>query len=369
MKITPFQAVYPNFELIASADSFFSTVKYEYTQYVESGFFNEDKDKALFVQEIKTSDRTHYGLLCCLDIREFEKGKILKHEKTMASKEQKMTTLFLQRKAMIKPVLLTYAPRKELLQYMKKIAETQKPFYKVRFDEEEQVHRMFKISDPDIQKEIADLLSDVNKLYIADGHHRISTSSKLFNNYAKQKKGNLDFKNLLSVLFAFDQLEIHDYNRIVEILDNIQPAILVAKLSEICDIRILKSAAKPVEKYTFTMYMDHVWYELKWKKSLIDKYNKDSIVLDADIMNREIFKKILHIRNVSVDERIKYVEGTVGIDALIDKTQKGQGRVGFCLFPIMIQEFIAVADAGKVLPPKSTWFEPRIKNGLIAKRF
>jgi uncharacterized protein (DUF1015 family) len=369
MEITPFQAVYPNFDLIASADSFFSTVKYEYPQYVESGFFIEDNDEALFVQEIKTPDRTHYGLLCCLDIREFEKGKILQHEKTMASKEQKITTLLLQRKAMIKPVLLTYEPRKDLLRYLKNISDKQKPFYKVKFDDEDQVHRIFKVSDPDMQKEIAALLSDVNKLYIADGHHRISTSAKLYRNYAKRKKNNLDFQNLLSVLFAFDQLGIHDYNRIVEILDDVKPAVVVAQLSEICDIRILKSAAKPVGKFTFTMYMDHVWYELRWKQSLIEKYDKDSIVLDANIMNKEIFKKIFHIRNISTDDRIKYVEGTVGIDVLIDKTQKGQGRVGFCLFPITMEEFVAVADAGKVLPPKSTWFEPRIKNGLIAKRF
>lgn len=369
MQIAPFKAICPNLELIASADSFFDAVKFEYPQYAESGFFHEDADSALFILVIEGKDYRHSGIVCCVDIKDFLKGKIVKHEKTLADKEQKMMNLLLQRKAMVKPVLLMHPSSDKLTSFIKKHASSDKPYFKVHFEAENQTHKIFKLASQSAINELKAIYAAFPNFYIADGHHRVSTSVKLDKSYKSEDGVKLDFRNLMSVLFAYDQLEIHDYNRVVDITEDVAPPVLIAKISEICDIKVLKKATKPKRKYSFTMYMDHVWYGMRWKEEVIEKYARRKVVFDTEIMNREIFKKIMHIRDVRNDSRIKYAEGIVGIEATIDKANRGVGRVGFFLYPLTMEDLTQAADAGLTLPPKSTWFEPRIKNGLIAKSF
>ena len=207
---------------------------------------------------------------------------------------------------------------------------------------------------------------NVSKAYIADGHHRCATSVKLFHDSFEEGKPN-DYQKFLCVLFPFEQLVIHDYNRIIDIVDIISPTMFMARMSRLCDIKPLTEAAKPKKKFEMTMYILGEWYLLKWKSSVIKKYAVESVILDGAILNKEVLNKILDINDVREDPRLRYVEGIAGVEGVMAKADKSLFRIAFCVYPVQMSEIVQMAEVQKTLPPKSTWFEPRIKNGLITK--
>ena len=367
MTIQPFRAVYPNFDLIRSPDEFFATIKQEFPDYWENGFFLQDEDDAMFVYHIVSPKHRHVGLISSLSIHDYLDGKIKRHEDTLATKEQKMTKLLLQRKAMIKPVLLTYRPEPEIAQLLEECTGDE-PFFEVLFDEVER-HILYKVTDPELLLKLQSLFySKIGEAYIADGHHRFVTSAKL---YKAIKPGvhTLDFGSVLTVLFPFDQVIIHDYNRVVEILHEITPTMFMARLAAVCDIVPLKKAKKPGDKFELSLYINSEWYMLHWKPEVIEKYKDNVVILDGDILNGEVLDQILGITDVREDTRLKYVEGIAGIEGVTEKVHKNTYRIGFCLYPVDIEEIVRMSDSSRTLPPKTTWFEPRIKNGLIAQAF
>ena len=212
MKIFPFQAWYPDFDLIASADSFFGSVREEYVTYKKAGFFNKSTAPALFFYQIKSATRTYTGLMCCTDISEFEKGNILKHEKTLAAKEQKMIQLLVQRKALVKPVLLVYEKVKAINKLILNHIQNNPPLYSTYFDQDQQEHILWKITDNTILDKVQKLFDKkVQSTYIADGHHRTTTMA-LLNERLKNKADAGNYQQLMVVLFGSDQLDLLEYN-------------------------------------------------------------------------------------------------------------------------------------------------------------
>lgn len=368
MHIHPFRAIYPNLDLIAAPDTFFETVKFEFHQYFKSGFFREDDTEAMFVYQIKTPRRAYYAIIACAEIQDYEEGKLLRHEKTMVAKEQQMMHLLLQRKAMIKPIVVAYKPEQEIGALVSEVLRST-PFLDVRFEEEQQSHLLFRVTDREIQRALRTAFSKgVDKAYIADGHHRCETIAKLYRT-VKAEVQPLDFSKLLCAFFSFDHLVIHDYNRIVEILHEISPAVLIARLSRLCTIKVVHKPQKPRYKHEMTMYLEGQWYRLRWRKHVMRRYAHHDVLLDGHILNVEVLQEILGIEDVSEDQRLGYVEGIAGIDGIIEKTQRSAFRIAFCIYPVSMEELVSIADAGQTLPPKSTWFEPRIKTGLVSKGF
>jgi len=286
------------------------------------------------------------------------------HENTIAAKERYMTALVLERKALIKPVLLSYK-RNQSIEQIVHDAHSQQPFYEVEIGDER--HVLYKLNDKMAIEELQQAFSyNVSKAYIADGHHRCATSVKLFRDSFEEGKPN-DYQKFLCVLFPFDQLVIHDYNRIIDIVDIISPTMFMARMSRLCDIKPLAEAAKPKKKFEMTMYILGEWYLLKWKSSVIKKYAVQSVLLDGAILNKEVLNKILDINDVREDPRLRYVEGIAGVEGVMAKADKSLFRIAFCVYPVQMSEIVQIAEVQKTLPPKSTWFEPRIKNGLITK--
>lgn len=367
MRIKPFQAIYPNFDIIASADSFFKTVKYDYRQYEKSGFFQKSPDEALYVYEIQSKDSAHRGIIATVDIKDYIEGNILKHENTLSTKEQSMMNLLLDRKAMIKPVLLAYPKQKSINSI---ISETIKniPMYAVRFEENNELHQVWKIDNNQHIQQLMEDFQEVNKTYIADGHHRCSTSALLHKN-AKSTHPNLNFSELLCLFFSFDQLVIHDYNRVVEILNEITPTAFMAEISAYCNIKRRVRPYRPKKKREMSLFINKEWYQLTWKKKVIRKYPDPDLTLDTTLVNDLILNKICGIEDVRSDKRITYVEGTKKSAGIRDACIKNEHRIGIGLYPVSTEEFINLSDKGKMLPPKSTWFEPRMKNGLLAQDF
>ena len=160
-----------------------------------------------------------------------------------------------------------------------------------------------------------------------------------------------------------------DFNRVVEIVGRFSPVIFMAKLSSVCDITVWQKPRKPLRKGEMTLFISGYYFSLTWKKEILDHQDSEDILLDATLLNEKILKSLLKIEDVKTDERVKYVEGPLGLDGILSRVSKGEKRIGFMLYPVEMEDFIAISDAGKTLPPKSTWFEPRIKNGLIVKEF
>ncbi|MFZ1705254.1 MAG: DUF1015 domain-containing protein [Saprospiraceae bacterium] len=368
MRLLPFEAFYPNKDLISSPELFFGEVSNQYTDFKKAGFFKKVDQRGLYVYEISNPLNRHRGLIGSHDIADFEEEKILGHENTIAEREQQIMQLMMLRKAMIKPVLLTHEPIKEIHALLENYIEYKTPFLSLYLEEEKEYHKVWSIdTDGDIQTIINLYRDKLDTLYIADGHHRSSTTIRLLKNHHLLGK-TPESSAILSCYFSFDQLKIYDYNRVVDVFSNISPATFIALLSNYATIKPIKTKRKPSKKFEITMYIQKEWYVVKWKKKYIEaELKSNKIILDTTLINHWVMEKILNIGDVRTTKLVQYFEGKSGLDSLIKEVNKNKNLVGICIYPVDIQEVVAFSNAGISLPPKSTWFEPRIKNGLLVK--
>ena len=369
MRIKPFMAVYPNFDYITSVDAFFDTVKVDYPEYRQSGFFHNANKEALYVYEITREGRTHTGLLASVDIEEYINGNIIKHENTIAAKEQQQMHLMISRNAIVKPILLTH-PNVEPLDII--MAQQKKPnqlFLETKFEATQEIHKIWQLADPEVISSIQDIFKNkIPQTFIADGHHRCSTTSIVYERMKAKGKGEY-YQNLFIAYFPNSQLEVHDYNRVVEGLNESSLTQFMARLSAICNIKLLEEPRKPERKHEMTMFINREWYAIDWRNRVLEKYKDEPVILDANLLDHLVFEDILGIEDIRNDQRIKYVDGPKGIDAVRTRVLRNENRLGFCLYPVALEDIMTIASCNKVMPPKSTWFEPRIKNGIMALEF
>jgi uncharacterized protein (DUF1015 family) len=364
MNISAFKAVFPKVDLIKSPDSFFSNIKYQYNEYRNSGFYIPEKKEGIYIYQIKTKKSSYTGFLCCTDIDDLRKQKVLKHEQTLAAKEQQMMHLLLQRKALVKPVLLGYKSFNGVEKIIKSTTEKEKAVFKIEFENNE-IHSIWRITSKKIINEIVDKFKNLESSYIADGHHR-STTVLLLNSSKDLGKESKKYNQLLTAYFPFEELEICDYNRVVDIADIMPTSQFIAELSQYYDINLSPKAVKPKSKHELSFYIDKRWYLMTWKKPYL-KSEKDSIILDSAMINEYVFDKILGIKDIRIDTRISYYAGTEGLAKIVKHADKRGVGIGICIYPVSVDELTELADQNKTLPPKSTWFLPRLKSGIIAK--
>ena len=369
MHITPFRALFPHMEFIPSPDYFFATVKEEFPEYYDSGFFQQFGAEALFVYQIRNPRRTYLGLVACVDLRDYREGAIRKHEHTIAENEQKQMQWALKRKAGVKPVLLTYPDVEGISRWIEQFAGKHEPVFEVHFEEDGQHHRLWAVSAPENIAFLQQLfLEKAPVTYIADGHHRLATTA-LMHEKLESPGEPRHYGTLLAAFFAAGELEILDFNRVVEALDDITPPKFMARLSQVFDIECLDRPEKPRSKYELTMYMRREWYRLRWRPHVLESHLQGAAVLDSALLNEKVLRDIVGIADVRNDPRVEYVEGPKGLEGLRKKAMKSDLAVAFCLYPIQIEDLFSLADAGQMLPPKSTWFEPRMKNGMLVQAF
>jgi len=367
MKIFPFKAIYPNLELIASPDSFFGAVRENYIELYQYGFFHHSDDTAFYILDIQMGDRVHTGLLTCLHIDDYTKGKIAKHEQTIASSEQTMLKLILQRGAMVKPVLVCHPEMKDIAKEIQKLKKKHKPFLELNMASGVQHYRLYQVKEKE-GAHLAELYKAlVPKLYIADGHHRCSVAEKLLHRQGNKK--DKDYSLVLSAVFPFDQLAILDYNRTVQLPYHLKLTRFMAEVSKLCDIHLLNSPSAPVRKHDLTMYVQGDWFQITWKEEVLKKYKKEPAILDAHVLDKEILEGILGIKDIRTDNHVDYVSGDQGPERVAEKAHVSDHHVGFCIYPVQFAELTKISDHHGTLPPKSTWFEPRMMNGLIVKSY
>ena len=365
MNLIPFQGLFPKTNLIADLDSFFSNVKFNYPQFVENGFYEKEASEGIFLYQIIAKKNSHYGIVAAVSIQDLIDDHVLPHEKTLASKEQEQLQLTLERKAFIKPVLLGFKPFKGFVNFAEERIQT-KPDIEQKLTNKNELHRFWKISSGKELELVSKMFKKkVPNSYIADGHHRCSVAKILWQQ-SQNKMVPFKFDSFLAVLMPFDQLVISDFNRVIDLGVQMRPAHFIATISEYFKIKILKSKKKPTKKYDLTMYLDDQWYELRWKKKVLKKYNKKhKVLLDYFLVNEIMLKKILNIEDIRNHEGIKYVPGVEKFKGIKKASTDMVNPVGLMLYPLSDKEICYYADNEKILPPKSSYFEPRVINGMV----
>ena len=368
MRIHPFQAVYPNLDFVTSADAFFGAVREEYVDYRESGFFVKSSRESLFIYRIETARRTYTGFVGCADAADYRANNIRKHEHTLSEKEQQQMHLLIKRKAQVKPVLLTYNPVAALRTFTDTYTAERAPFLDITLDREATRHRFWEVdAGPDIDQIQQHFDSAISHTYIADGHHRTSTLA-LMDERLTGKHYQGEYDKILCAFFPVDELEILDFNRLLDNLNGRSLTTFLVELSNYFEMRKLDGPARPARPHELTMYLGDEWFGLRWRARWTSGDNPAGL-LDARLLNKHILCDVLGIEDVRTDPRVQYVGGPSGPDGLVAAAHQRNAVLGFCLYPVGAEAFMRIADAGDTLPPKSTWFEPRMKNGMLIKEF
>lgn len=331
---------------------------------VEQGDFVTEQQECYYIYELTMNGRVQDGLVACASIDDYKNGVIKKHENTREEKEQDRIRHVDRCNAQTGPIFLAYRSRARINDI---VAETKQgePLYD--FVSADGIrHRVFRIDRQEKIDVIRREFEQTEQIYIADGHHRAASAVKVGFMRREQHKdytGTEEFNYFLSVLFADEQLMIMDYNRVVKDLNGYTSGEFLEKMKKLFEIALVKGEdPHPREKGEFTMYLEDTWYRCRIKEA--DKSMDPVAGLDVSVLQNTLLEPVLGIRDPRVDERIDFVGGIRGLEEL-ERRVHTDCKVAFAMYPTSIQELFAVADAGLLMPPKSTWFEPKLRSGLF----
>lgn len=363
MRIHPFKAIIPVLSKLTEVDDFFDTVREEFSTYYKNGYFEDVNEDALYIYQITSPTENHIGLIASLDLEDYRDKKIKKHENTLLEKEKQQMALLLERGAMVKPILLTYKDNDLLHSTLFSLIENTALFYEIYTKKANQHHRFWKISEPSQMELLQALfLSEIPKCYVADGHHRLTTNL-LFEETYKQYHLKEKFDDVLCAFFADTQLDIRAFHRILKDVDY-DEVTLITQINDIADA-IIPAIPTPTHKGMWSMCIKGQWHTWQWKPAFTIAHSElSAVVLDVDMLNELIFKNIFNIQNVRSNPHIGYIEGNKSIADLEKQSHKG---ILFHLYPVAIEDLMIVSDNDDIMPPKSTFFEPRMLNGLIVQ--
>jgi len=334
---------------------------------INEGWMIQDKQDTIYVYRQIMNGHEQYGLVVDSSVQDYIDGKIRIHELTREVKEQDRINHVKYTNANTGPVFLTYPAKEEIDNLVAKIVKVA-PEYDFTADDGIQ-HTLWVVSKKaDIDK-LIEYFSKLECTYVADGHHR-SKSAAMVGEMKKQENpnhtGDEEYNWFLSVLFPDNQLKILDYNRVVKDLNGLSKDELLEKISNKFDLIQVccQDTAKPDEPLHFGMYLDHQWYILRAKDGIFDK-NDPVESLDISILQNNLLSEILGIGDPRKDNRIDFVGGIRGLSGLERRVDSGGMAIAFALYPTSINQLMTIADAGKIMPPKSTWFEPKLRSGLL----
>ena len=332
----------------------------------------EDKEK-YYVYAQTMGSRTQYGIVLCAHTDDYANGIIKKHELTRKDKEDDRMIHVRIQNANIEPVFFAFKDNAELGAIIAKTAAGA-PEYKF-IDENDFTHTFWVIDDDAVNARITEIFTkDVDAFYVADGHHRTAAAARVGAEKKAQNPnhtGNEEYNYFMAVCFPESQLAIIDYNRVVKDLNGLQPEEFLKALEEDFEVSLASKPrcgrpAKPyapTQLHNFSMYLGDKWYSLTAKPGRYD--DADPIgVLDVTILSNLVLDKLLGIKDLRTDKRIDFVGGIRGLGELSRRVDSGEMKVAFALYPVSMQQLINIADTGNIMPPKTTWFEPKLRSGL-----
>lgn len=331
---------------------------------VANGDFVIEQQECYYIYELTMNGRVQDGLVACASIDDYLNGTIKKHENTREEKEQDRIRHVDSCNAQTGPIFLAYRARTHINEIIA-MKKQEQPLYDFVSNDGIR-HRVFRIDCQEQIEVIRNEFAKTEQIYIADGHHRAASAVKVGlkrREACSGYNGTEEFNYFLSVLFADEQLMIMDYNRVVKDLNENTPEMFLEKVKEIFDVTLLKGEEHhPKAKGEFTMFLENQWYSCRIKEA--DK-SKDPVEgLDVSILQKKLLSPVLGIKDPRIDSRIDFVGGIRGLSEL-ERRVATDCKVAFAMYPTSIQELFDVADAGMLMPPKSTWFEPKLRSGLF----
>ena len=329
------------------------------------GTYTQDEEKCLYIYREVMYGRAQVGLVGCVSIDDYANEIIKKHELTRADKEADRIRHVDTCNANTGPIFLTYRTEESISSAMTHWMNTYAPVYDFTSDDGV-LHTVWKIDDKETIDNFQKSFEKIPYLYIADGHHRAASA---FHVGMKRREehpdftGDEEFNYFLAVLFPDEQLHIWPYNRYVHDLNGFTAESFLDKLKESCEITPVDDRCEPEKRHMAGMYLNGRWYSLTFKQDSFDE--TDPIEhLDVSILQNNLLAPILGIKDPRTDKRIDFVGGIRGLEELERLVNEG-GGVSFALYPTTVEDLMAIADAGRVMPPKSTWFEPKLRSGLF----
>lgn len=333
---------------------------------IADGTFITDTDKAYYVYELTMNGRVQTGIAACASIDDYQNNVIKKHENTRADKEQDRINHVDRCSAQTGPIFLAYRADAIIREEVAK-AKKKKPIYS--FISPDGIrHQVYKIAEPESVNNIEKAFAGIDDIYIADGHHRAASAVKVGLKRREEHPeytGKEEFNYFLAVLFPDEELMIMPYNRVVKDLNGYNTDEFIKKISEKFEVEKKETEVMPDKKAVFGMYLDGEWYKLTAKEEILSDDPVDG--LDVAILQNNLLEPVLGIKDPKTDKRIDFVGGIRGLSELERRCHK-DCVLAFSMYPTSIAELFLVADAKRLMPPKSTWFEPKLRSGLFIHR-
>ncbi|NNF01471.1 MAG: DUF1015 domain-containing protein [Bacteroidia bacterium] len=348
----------------------YSKARDNFEKFQSENILIQDEDPFLYFYRQIMNGKSQMGIVACSSIDDYFNDIIKKHEFTRPKKEQDRITHMKTIGAHPGPVFLSYPAQEEIDKIVQAYAEGND--YEYDFTASDGVqHTLWVVRDRMTIELLESLFNDlVPFTYIADGHHRAASSAKV-GQEARQRgdyTGEEDFNYFLTVLFPEDQISIIDYNRLVKDLNGLSKDEFLREVDSRFMLNKMDTTYKPDSLHEFGMYLDKQWYRLVAKEDMYDD-NDPVAVLDISILSNHLLDPVLGIRDQRTDDRIDFVGGIRGMKELEKRVDSGEMAVAFAIYPVSMQQLMNIADSGQVMPPKSTWFEPKLRSGLIIHKF
>ncbi len=342
----------------------YAKAKELYQKACDDKVYVKDENEAYYIYQLVMDGRAQTGIVACASIDDYQNNIIKKHENTRADKEADRINHVYTLSAQTGPIFLAYRANETINEIVKKYLATE-PLYDFVADDGI-AHRVFEICDKEDVKTIGQAFAGIDNIYIADGHHRAASAVKVGlrkREEAGNYTGEEEFNYFLSVLFPDEELMIMDYNRTVKDLNGLSFDEFIGKVKENFDVNEVAAPYSPAKKGTFGMFYSGKWYELVAKSSLYE--GKDAVgSLDVAVLQDYLLGPVLGIKDPKTDKRIDFIGGIRGLEEL-EKRANSDMVISFSMYPTSIAELFDVADAGLLMPPKSTWFEPKLRSGIF----
>ncbi|MEK6783334.1 MAG: DUF1015 family protein [Bacteroidota bacterium] len=366
--------VKPEITLSPETDHY-STAVYEagennFQKLVNEGVFFQDKEDCLYIYELVMDGRSQNGIVACASVEDYMNGHIKKHELTRPDKETDRKNHVRVSMMNAEPVFFAYPANKSLDQTVESIKQN-KPAYSFLADDNI-LHRFWVVNKPEQIQIIIAAFKKMPATYVADGHHRTAAAALVGNDLKKENPnhtGQEAYNYFLAVHFPDNQLAIMDYNRVVKDLNGHSIESLHNGLATSFEVvKKGKESYRPSRLHEFSMYLDGRWYALIAKEGTYNDHDPIG-VLDVTILSEKVLKPLFNIHDLRTDKRIDFVGGMRGLKELERRVNSGEMAVAFALYPVSMKQLIDISDSGEIMPPKTTWFEPKLRSGLIVHKF
>ncbi len=338
-----------------------------FKKFQDKGWLVQDKDDHYYIYAQTMNGKTQYGLVVAAFVDDYMNGVIKKHELTRRDKEEDRMKHVRVNDANIEPVFFAYPDNATLDALIRKYAATE-PVYDFIAPVDGFRHQFWIISDAADMQTVTDAFAAMPCLYIADGHHRSAAAALVGAEKQRQNpnhKGDEEYNYFMAVCFQASQLTILDYNRVVRDLNGLTPEQLLAAIGKNFDVEDMGTDIyKPQRLHEFSLYLEGHWYRLTAHPGTFDE-NDPIGVLDVDISSRLILDEVLGIKDLRGSNRIDFVGGLRGLGELKRRVDNGEMKLALALYPVSMQQIMDIADSGKIMPPKATWFEPKLRSGLV----